>query len=343
MPDRRSMAVSAANLPIPCARPRAGGSAFLVIVLAFPLALYPVGAWAQLVPSVQSPPPSAGAEWPLEPSVVQAQAEKDIQEAQNEVDRLIHVQSEGFDSADPHEKTDVIVRNAALMFERVVRPRMENATLGCHESEVGSIAWFSYWRQLQFWGVADNPDVHPLVLGYRSTGTLDLPDSYFDTLFGLCASEAHDRCVATGDFPGVFEPLTAMERIWNNFMGKKMKPGWVNMVVGYARACGQWTLSIRTDFRHLGTQSSEDETCCGITGKVPPGNPVALGAQRFRPRDIQLEDCRLRRCRRGCARLCRYLRSHPYAARSGTTSDGSTPWTSVVQRERQIVDATPYG
>jgi hypothetical protein len=190
-----------------------------------------------------------------------------MEQVEKEVQALISAETPDFINSAGDERVDTMIRNANLMFERVVRPHLDNASLGCHEATVGLVAWFSYWRPLQNAGVADNPDVFPIVDGQARSNSFDLPDHIFETLVGLCASEAHDRCVATGDLPYIFEGLVELQRVWEVFLGREMRPGWVSAFVRAAQACGQWTLSVRTEFAQKGPPLPA-LGCCGIQGKM---------------------------------------------------------------------------
>ncbi|MEP6885566.1 MAG: hypothetical protein ABJC66_12535 [Gammaproteobacteria bacterium] len=228
---------------------------------------------AQIVPAIV--PPSSGVNWPLDPSAVQAAAAADVAQSEKEVASLIASQASGFDPDSPRDRLDQEVSGAALVYERIVKPRLENnAALGCHESQLGLMAWFSYWQSLQFFGIDDNPDIFPMLDGVHRKNQHDLPDRVFETLVGLCANEAYEQCVATGDFPVIFEKLLGLQHVWEYLLGREMKPGWVDAFIRYGKLCGQWTLSVKTEFKNAGQQSADDQTCCGIFGKMHRDIPL---------------------------------------------------------------------
>jgi len=241
-------------------RCRGAGALLMSVVLA--VGFGPVGVRAQIFPT--APPPSSGVNWPPDPGAVRAAAEADLEQSEKEVAALVAAQAPDFGAGSADEKVDTTVRNAAIVFERVVRPRLGNASVGCHEAQLGLMAWFSYWRPLQEAGIEDSPDVFPMLDGKARTGEFDLPKRVLETYVGVCASEAHDRCVATGDFVRIFEGLVLLQRSWEALLGQEMPAGWVDAFVRGAKACGQWTLSVRTDFTEQGLPKS----CCGIQGKM---------------------------------------------------------------------------
>ncbi len=196
--------------------------------------------------------------------MLRAAAESDLEQTEKEVHALFSADAPGFAASVGSERLDKEIRNADIAFERVVRPRLDNATLGCHEARVALAAWFTYWRPLQEAGIADNPDVFPIYDGKARTGSFDIPKRIMDALAGECASEAHDRCVATGDLPYIFGQLVALQRFWEVFLGQEMPQGWIDAFVRAAKLCGQWTLNIKTEF----SQTAIDPSCCGVQGKM---------------------------------------------------------------------------
>jgi hypothetical protein len=201
---------------------------------------------------------------PPKQSELQKAAEEDVARAQKEVAALITAQADDFPALSAADKEDTIIVNAALVYERVVKQRLENVGLGCHEGEVALMAWFDYWRSLQEAGIEDNPAVFPIVDGTPRHGSFDLPDRIFETIYSRCLTEAYDRCVATGDFPRIFVPLVAMQRVWERFLGRKIPSSWIDAFVRDARLCGQWQLRIATDFDVTGPPN----TCCTYSAKV---------------------------------------------------------------------------
>jgi hypothetical protein len=195
---------------------------------------------------------------------VQAAAARDVEQAKEEVDALVSTEGRDFRAAGADEKTDTEIINANLFYQRVVRLQLDNAVLGCHQAEVALFGWFDYWRILQNMGIAEDPDVFPIVDGVARSNSFDFPERIIDSGVGQCAQEAHDRCVATGDFSSIFIPLAALQRTWEVMLGREMKQGCVDAFVRAAKLCGQWTLAINTDFETKGIPGS----CCGIFGKI---------------------------------------------------------------------------
>jgi hypothetical protein len=131
--------------------------------------------------------------------------------------------------------------------QEVLIPTLNAAALGCDEGQKALTAWFSYWRQLQVLGLADDPAFAVVFNGVTYTSEFDLPERLVPTFFDRCMQELYQRCVATGDFFQLPQFIFGLDRQWQ-LLGEVLDPALINVAVDYTTRCGHWKLEESANF-----------------------------------------------------------------------------------------------
>lgn len=147
-----------------------------------------------------------------------------------------------------------IARNFLPTFREVVLiPHLNNAALGCEEGLNAVAAWFAYWRQAQVLGVAGDddspgdPEFFVEFGGETLRNSFELPERLLPTVVDHCLEEAYRACVVTGDLGILYVRIASFDRTMQ-LLGRNLEPAWVDLLIDYAKRCGQWELTIHTEF-----------------------------------------------------------------------------------------------
>ncbi len=132
-------------------------------------------------------------------------------------------------------------------------PSLNNAAFGCREGMEAVVAWFGYWRQAQELGVAGDadspgdPEFYVEFGGKTLTSAFELPEQLMPTIVENCLQEDYEACVITGDLNILTQRIVAIERTMQ-LLGRDLEPAWVNLLIDYTKKCGQWRLTVYTEF-----------------------------------------------------------------------------------------------
>lgn len=143
----------------------------------------------------------------------------------------------------------------------ILQPRLEAAGVGCSEGQRAIATWFGFWRTLQLLGLAEDPAFFPTIGLTTYTNANDLPEAVLLNTVTTCQREALARCLATGDFFGLYRVYFSLQRVVE-LLGREMDPHWGQQLLDDADRCGRWQLEMATTF----TVEELPNACCAPTG-----------------------------------------------------------------------------
>ena len=193
--------------------------------------------------------------WPVDLPEWRQIAQRRIEAQEQQVEHIMSTfvgierqrQLLGTTSSDDPSLVD-FARSWVPMYQQdVLVPRLNAAALGCDEGQKALSTWFAYWRQLQLFGIADDPDFAVVFNGVTYTSAQNLPDQLLPTFFGRCMEELYQRCVATGDFAPLPLFIVGLERQWQ-LLGQTVDPALYDVAAGYTKRCGHWKLDEIANF-----------------------------------------------------------------------------------------------
>ncbi len=148
-----------------------------------------------------------------------------------------------------------------LFVREILQPRLEAAGVACSEGQRAIATWFGFWRTLQLLGVADDPAYFPTIGATTYTRASDLPEAVLQNTVTTCQREALQRCLATGDFFGLYRVFFSLLRVIE-LLGREMDPEWGRQLLDDADRCGRWKLEMATTF----VVEELPDACCAPTG-----------------------------------------------------------------------------